>query len=374
MTAHSSLRKIVKKKTTLMVIVPWLAEGGSEYLLLDILTALSPSHKIIIILTEKSSNPLTAHFKKLTKDILDLSDYKSPKNFGSIINFLIQHLHVSKILTSNSSIFYSSLACNEITKKNKIFSLLHNDFRQGHFKHAVKADKYIYKHICISNSIGISLAKLGVNNKKIAVINNGVSSRYFYPKPSSKIAKSRFNLGIKKNEVVLGFVGRASAEKNPILFLREFHKVSKKIPAKAILISSGPLEDLIAIFIKKHKIEQKVIWIKSIKRQELCSLYNVFDILVNCSSIEGLPLTIIESLACGKPFMAYRIGGIPFLSNGSNSILIAKTNKCFSRDLIKILNDKPKIVSMQAEAYRHFINSNLDFKFMIDKYKKVFSS
>ena len=48
------------------------------------------------------------------------------------------------------------------------------------------------------------------------------------------------------------------------------------------------------------------------------------DIMILPSYNEGLPLSLTEGLACGKPFIAYDVGDIALLSEGNTGIIVKK--------------------------------------------------
>ncbi len=68
------------------------------------------------------------------------------------------------------------------------------------------------------------------------------------------------------------------------------------------------IEDLI----KKYKLEDKFIIEGFIDTRNLLDFYtdNTFDLFVNVSSSEGVPMSIMESLSVSIPVMATKVGGI----------------------------------------------------------------
>ena len=358
----------IRKENNLIVVIPWLERGGSEFLLLDLLKELSKSYVCTLVLTEKSTNPLIKEFKKISDAIIDFSSIQHPKVFGFIIDLLAFKLDCKKIITSNSKLFYESLPYTQLVKKTKVFNLIHNDLAAGHLGSSIKFSPFIYQHICVNNKISTLLTKKRISKSKISTIYNGISADNFYPQSLSKIQVSKLKLGFKKDDLVVGFVGRASPEKNPIFFLKTFLHLSIEIKVKALIVTSGPLEKNIKNFIIKHKLQKKVVWIKACERSKLVDIYNVMDVMVNCSSIEGLPLTLIESLACGTPFVAYNIGGIQLLSNKDNSIILKKGEKLV-KPLLPILQNKEINNNMKIAAYNFFKKSDFKFEVMIRKYK-----
>jgi glycosyltransferase involved in cell wall biosynthesis len=358
------------QKKYFLVIIPWLEDGGSEHLLYDVMTEFIKKYRIIIVLTEKSNNPLFSKFEKLTNCILDFSSLKNPKEFGKNISALIKLLSIEIILTSNSQISYEASEYFKGTVPIRRYDILHNNSQEGHIKKAISTSKHITKHIVVDSHIKSSLLSSKVDKKKIVDINNAVSPNLFFKLDRLAIGEKKKELKIKENYFVLGFIGRASHEKRPLLFLQEFYKLSKIKRVHAIILSSGPLEKLMLKYIKNKKIEKNITWLKPTCRENLVYIYNVLDILVNSSYIEGQPLTLIEAHMCGIPFLSFNVGGISKMTDGKDSLLLSKDESLFKK--LSEICDDPKIVcKMKKELLLNFRTKKLAYATMISKYKKA---
>lgn len=77
-------------------------------------------------------------------------------------------------------------------------------------------------------------------------------------------------------------------------------------------VGDGNLRKEIDELIKKYKLTSKFIIEGFIDSRELLDFYtsNSFDLFVNVSASEGVPMSIMESLSVAIPVMATRVGGI----------------------------------------------------------------
>ena len=105
-------------------------------------------------------------------------------------------------------------------------------------------------------------------------------------------------------------------------------------------------------FIAKDIMEE-IIFTGNIPYKEMPFLYAIADVIVLPSIWnDPAPLTVIESLTCGKPLITTFSGGIPEYANSDNSILI-KVNKDIIENLaqaIRELSENPEKRMALSEA------------------------
>jgi glycosyltransferase involved in cell wall biosynthesis len=77
------------------------------------------------------------------------------------------------------------------------------------------------------------------------------------------------------------------------------------------------------------------------------------DILVLPSYAEGMPMSILEAMACSMPVIASRVGGIPdMITDGWDGYLVAPGNaKDLSESIYRLVQDPTKIKEMGKRAY-----------------------
>jgi glycosyltransferase involved in cell wall biosynthesis len=99
-----------------------------------------------------------------------------------------------------------------------------------------------------------------------------------------------------------------------------------------------------------HQHVQFCGYIKNIKK-----IYNIIDVFVMPSLMEGIPNVILEAMAFGKPIVATDVGGIPALiKDGETGILVKpKTIKELANGIIQVLKfrDYAKKMGEKAKEY-----------------------
>jgi len=119
--------------------------------------------------------------------------------------------------------------------------------------------------------------------------------------------RNRYN--IRKEKLILLYVGRFSKEKRISILLNIFDRLDKDNPDKyhLVLVGGGPEEEKIS----KTKVENMTILPYCNDKNKLASIYNSSDIFVTASDSETFGLSLLEAQSCGLPVIAYNKTSIP---------------------------------------------------------------
>ena len=103
-----------------------------------------------------------------------------------------------------------------------------------------------------------------------------------------------------EDNIVIGHIGRFTAQKNTLFIIDVFKEIVKKEPkAKLLLIGHGELQEEMLGRIKKYGIEDHVLFLG--KREDIHQFYNAMDCFLLPSLYEGLPVVGVEAQCCGLP-------------------------------------------------------------------------
>lgn len=118
---------------------------------------------------------------------------------------------------------------------------------------------------------------------------------------------------------VVLFTGRIAAEKRLDRALKAFERFRLAYPqAEFRVVGSGPLLSTL-----REAGVRGVTFTGDLPHAEVVREYQAADLLLLLSEREGIPLTLLESLACGTPAVASGVGGIPsVLSSGVNGFIV----------------------------------------------------
>jgi len=131
----------------------------------------------------------------------------------------------------------------------------------------------------------------------------------------------RKSFGIKKDEIVLLYVGRLSKEKRPFNLLEAYSRVSC-LNKKLFFVGDGPLRPQLEKYINDLKIKE-VYLIGFQPREEVFNFYTLADVLVLPSRDETWGIVVNEAMCFGLPIIASdRIGAAADLvKNGYNGFI-----------------------------------------------------
>ncbi len=171
--------------------------------------------------------------------------------------------------------------------------------------------KIIAPSVWMKDSVKLS-SLLGTRETR--VIPNTIESAIFKPYVKAE-AKKIFKIDPQKFVILSGFMPSKNDKHKGTAYLLEALHLLKK--TKGINISDIEL----VIFGNKSNVEMpdipfKITFLGTINKDEhLAKCYSAADVFVLPSLEDNLPNTVMESMACGTPVVAFRTGGIPDMIN-----------------------------------------------------------
>lgn len=117
-----------------------------------------------------------------------------------------------------------------------------------------------------------------------------------------------------------------------------------------VIAGSGPAELALRSRVEALGLAQHVAFIGSVFGVDKTKFWQNADILVFPSYHEGLPYTVLESLATGTPVVASAVGGIPdAVEDGIHGVLIKPRDVGLLADVLEsLINDRERLRWMSA--------------------------
>jgi len=140
------------------------------------------------------------------------------------------------------------------------------------------------------------------NRRKVVTIPNPIDTNVFKP-IDKKVSREIFSLPKDKELILFGAMSATSDPRKGFLLLQEAVNQLQLENIELVIFGSGERENVPSFKFKTHYLGQFY------DGASLQVLYNACDVMVVPSVQENLSNTIMESLSCGLPVVAFSIGG-----------------------------------------------------------------
>lgn len=188
------------------------------------------------------------------------------------------------------------------------------------------ADKIVTVSQAVANHIKQSPF---IKDSQVEVIYNGVDNAVYYPMDASSI---REKFDIAQDALVIGMIGRVNAIKGQNDFIEAVEPLLEKNEQAVAFLAGGvfPGEEWRLEELDKRIASSSVV--SQIHRidyyDKTSELYNMFDIFVLPSiKPDSLPTVVLEAMACSKPVVGYKNGGIAEMVVDDKSGCLVKPNR-----------------------------------------------
>jgi glycosyltransferase involved in cell wall biosynthesis len=133
---------------------------------------------------------------------------------------------------------------------------------------------------------------------------------------------SRAALGLNEEALVLGTVARFDQIKALDVLLRAYARVLERLPeSRLLIVGNGPEGGSLRALAGSLALNDRVIFAGSIPRAARC--LPAMDVYVSASRREGLPLAVLEAMACGLAVVATRVPGhVDAVEHGVTGVLV----------------------------------------------------
>ena len=174
--------------------------------------------------------------------------------------------------------------------------------------------------IAVSRDLAKHVVALGASPDRVRVVYDAVNPAVFYPGDRSE-ARSR--LGLPAEEPILLFIGNLVPVKGIDVLIDACSLLAKEgLPFRVYLIGEGPLRRSLEKQVLRAGLQDRVRFMGSLPHADLPDWYRAASLFVLASHSEGVPNVLLESVACGTPFVASNVGGIAEIPQTGSSLLV----------------------------------------------------
>ncbi len=334
--------------------------GGSTGFIKSILPYLKAKRVIIFGISKTTSKPWKSSFIDKNVEFIPICQLKYPSRVPMRLKVFINYMRYrKKILNSGVDVLYIQTpeCCLPFLFNNRGIPIIYHQHGSGNpvaLSRFFYARKFLFQGLFELILMAIyrysdwiiaidklCLAKAIKNGarRKTSLLMNAIDTEKFRPNKIYR-SKMRYRFDIKSNQYSILFVGRIAKTKGPARLLECIPLFRKlEIPFQIFLAGEGSYMPYIKNYVKTYNYGDCVNILGLIPHDELPYYYNMADVVVLLSEMEGVPMVVLEALACGTPVVASRVGGIPdIITHGKNGILVEQlTTERIAISIIKAL-------------------------------------
>jgi glycosyltransferase involved in cell wall biosynthesis len=181
--------------------------------------------------------------------------------------------------------------------------------------------RHAAKIIAVNQDV-VAMGERIVGADRVIAFPNYVDMRVFAHQDAAQL---RENLGLQQKRVAL-FIGRISFVKGLELFADAVRALNRRhdTPWVGVIVGNGDYQPTLEAYLDKVGIRQQFIFTGPVNEQKaLREYYSLADVFLVTSLSESVPLTLLESLACGTPVVSTDVGIAAGVLGTNNGFVVA---------------------------------------------------
>ena len=292
--------------------MPWLAIGGSDFLLLQVFGDLARYDASLCVYTTVGALPSMGTsapaYCKVTDDVFELEKELPLALQPEAIIHLLRSRRINVLMIVGSTATYQLLPrIRQELPGLRIIDQLYNTV--GHLGSNRRVAKLIDFNIVANEEVERALLDAGEPKTKIALMEHGIDMKHHSAAnvPWQKEGFSDLPLGPGQKLVL--YAGRFSEEKGVVRFVEIAGKMRGQEELVFAMAGDGPQRPQVEEKIKELGLQDRIRMLGFISDPR--PYLRRADAVVIPSDVEGLPLVCLEALALGTPVVASAIGALP---------------------------------------------------------------
>lgn len=328
----------MSRKTKILYTLPNFITAGSQYVLLTIINKLNKNRFEIFIGVEKHP--------ELIPDIIP-NDHKVQLDFnGSLIHDVISFARLLRRLKIDvvhswdyKSHYIEALSCR-FTRASYLYTKKNAAWSKRWFLKSLLSAHIAYDH----PEMWSRFFNHFLLRSKVSFIPHGVDLTKFKPMES---------VGVQKDSFKLCCIGNIGSNKNQLFIVEQLKDLPSSIHLYLYGHKAPQYFKKLNEYIKKEELTDRVHIQNFVANDELPQLLNTFDLFVLASKREGLPVSVLEALACGIPVLCSDSGGgtrFIFEQGKGGYVFNLENPQGFKAALLKFYKDKDYFDNKKREA------------------------
>ncbi|MEQ9620234.1 MAG: glycosyltransferase [Deltaproteobacteria bacterium] len=348
--------------------------GGAELILFNLLCGLDPKRweSVLVYHSHPGIAPFIEKVNELDIEIISLPPIKRWTNISRMLEL------IRKLRVLNATVFHAQMPwylscsfgvlCAFLARVPAIVATQHLYIEISPNRLYILqklVSMIVDRYIAVSDGVAGKLSRLIFSPNKIRVVKNGISVEDFHSTRSNTL---RDLLKKNKHMPIVLTVARLDKQKGHEYLL----EAASMVPdAVFVLVGDGPERERLETYVNETSLDDRVVFLGH--RQDIREILSGCDLFVLPSLYEGLPLSILEAMAAGRPVIASDINGTDeIIIDGKTGILVPPADpRAIAEAIRRILSD-PSLARNLADSGKKRAHSEFSSKKMVEGVTRVY--
>jgi glycosyltransferase involved in cell wall biosynthesis len=192
------------------------------------------------------------------------------------------------------------------------------------------------------------LERFGIPEERVTVTYNGVDTATFHPienfSETIGCQTLRRELKLADQHPIVLYVGSDHSRKNVVAAVQAFARLKDRLPQAIFLKCGEPglsagRETLLQEIDRLH-LRDSVRFISNVSNERLNELYNLADVFIFPSRLEGFGLPPLQAMAAGTPVVCSSATSLPEIVGDAALQRVPDDVEGLAQDLLRVVSDK----------------------------------
>ena len=330
-----------------------LRTGGLERVAVDLVNCAGPDFAPFLVCLE-TSGPMASELRKPATQIVVVNRKPGFRPWLALpLSRTLRAQGARIVHTHNTAAgFYGALA-GQLARIPVVHTKHGQNLDGGNQARLSRVAYVLTDHVVAVSEPARALAsREGARSDRLSIIDNGVDLARFSGS-NERRAAARERVGVVEGEVVVGTVGRLAAVKNQRLLIEGAGDAALATGRRIVLVivGEGPEHARLASASEVARPGLRVVLPGAGRAEEWLP---AFDIFAMSSDSEGLPIALLEAMACALPAVVTSVGAMPeVVDHGRAGLVVPPGNReALAQAIASLCGDTNRRAALGAAGLR----------------------
>ena len=322
----------------MMICIPTLANAGAERFATELACNINRKKFEPIVLVTNKLDITSSFYKKLICEkvkVYYFDDCSYRKKIWKIRNVIIKekpciiHTNVGAALHMLIPIAISFTKTKHLFTAHSMGYRIFGGFKKTLMKFCFHTKLVIPVAIC--DTVKQSLVDVyDLKSENVECVYNGVDTNIFYPNERDG----------DYTQMVFVSTGTLYHIKNHELLINAFSILHREYPDTLLrIVGDGELREQLNKQVEELGLTDSVIFEGN--QSDVAHYLQLSDVYCCTSKVEGLPISVLEAMACGLPIISTPAGGVvDIVKDGENGFIVNSNDRIIATKMIELAKNK----------------------------------